>query len=131
MKFNFPSKHKILVLVIVILSANSVFAQKADIRLSVLGSYATGIFDDIAAEAATRARLIIIRAAESSQITRKSLLINVVRRNSVDHAADGVRAVKQGCRTFDDLDALERENVNRFDLISRLRRDSAEPQTVL
>lgn len=70
MKFNFRFKHKILFLMIVVLSANSVFAKKADIRLSVLGSYATGIFGDSAAEIAAHdpltQRLFVTNSANST-----------------------------------------------------------------
>ncbi|CAN5596180.1 hypothetical protein BH18ACI1_BH18ACI1_20590 [soil metagenome] len=54
----------------VILSANTVFAKKADIRLRVLGSYATGIFDDSASEIAAHdpltQRLFITNSANST-----------------------------------------------------------------
>lgn len=76
MRLNFPLKYIVLFSMFVLLSANSVFAQTntgillSDVKLRVVGSYATGIYDRGAAEIVAHdpqtQRLFVVNGANST-----------------------------------------------------------------
>src|SRR5207245_2660888 len=77
------------------------------------------------------AALAVIAAAKCSRITRQAAQISLVRRDAIDDAADCVAAVEKSRRASDDFDAVEREHVNRFDFVGRLRSNASETQSIL
>ena len=51
--------------------------------------------------------------------------------NRVDDAADGVAAVEQSCRTFNDFDSFNRQHVDRFRVIAGFKTETADAITIL
>src|SRR3989442_13340825 len=82
-------------------------------------------------ETGASASLSIVRAAESGQVTRQSLWVNVICRDTIDHSANRVPAVEQGSGALDDFHPIKHKHIDRFNFVAGLRRDPAEPQTIL
>ena len=59
------------------------------------------------------------------------MLVDVICRDAVDHAANSIAAVEKCGRPLNDLHAAKRKHVNWFYFVSRLRSDAAETQTIL
>ncbi len=80
---------------------------------------------------AAGARLFPIGAAQRGKVAIDSFVWRIVAVDDVNHATDRVAPIKQRRRSLHDFHAVDREQVDRFSVVSRLRTQRTYPRAVL
>ena len=68
---------------------------------------------------------------QPSEVTIDPFMSTVMAGHGVNHAANRVAAVKKRRRTFDNLDSLNSQHIDRFCVIARLKTKSSDPVAIL